>query len=109
MAVCLGVAFETDVYLVMLRSMLSDALVVSDREWSLVGMASHLSIRLEAKVAACCQVGKAAKARSDLQTSQVALERCCNADSTVVFEVGADIRSHDTASQCEHAERLELQ
>ena len=86
-----------------------DALVVSDRGWSPVGRANHLSMHLEAKVAAGCQVGKAAKARSDLQTSQVALERCCNADSTVVFEVVADIRSHGTAFQCEHAGRLELQ
>lgn len=102
-------AFETDVCPVMSRSTTYDALVVSDRELSLVGRANHLSMHLEAKVAAGCQVGRAAKARSDLPTSQVALERCCNADSTVVFEVVADSHSHDTASRCERAERPELQ
>jgi hypothetical protein len=70
---------------------------------------SHLSMHLEAKVAAGCQVGKAAQARTDLQTSQAARERYCNVDLTVVFEVAADNHSHDMASQCEHAGRPELQ
>lgn len=66
-------------------------------------------MRLEAKVAAGCQVGKEAQARNDLQTSQVALERYCSVDLTVVFEAAVDSRSHGRASRCEHVGRLELQ
>lgn len=90
--------------------MLYDALVALGLEWSLVAKeTSRLSVRLMAKAVAGYQVDRAAKARNDLQTSQVALERCCNGDLIAVFEVVADIRSHDTASRCEHVGRLELQ
>jgi hypothetical protein len=104
------VAFETGVYLVMSRLMMYDVLVVLDPGWNLVAKEmSRLSTHLTAKVAAGCQVGRAARVRNDPQTIQVALERCCNGGLIVVFEVAADTRSHDTASRCEHVGRLELQ
>jgi len=89
--------------------MMHDALVALDLGWSLAAKGtSHLSMHLEAKVAVDCQVDKAAQGRNDLQTSQVALEKYCSVDLTVVFEVAADNRSRDTASRCEHVERVEL-
>jgi hypothetical protein len=102
------VAFETGVYLVMSHSMLYDAQVVSDPGWNLVAKGSRLSVHLMAKAAADYQVDRAAKARNDLQISQVALERCCNGDSIAVFEVAADTHSHGTAFRCEHVGQLEL-
>lgn len=103
-------AFETGVYLVMSHLMMYDALVVSDLGLNLVAKEmSRLSMHLTAKVAAGCQVGRAAKARNDPRTNQGALERCCNGGLIVVFEVAADTRSHDTASRCEHVGRQALQ
>lgn len=102
--------FETGVSPVTSRSMLYDALVVSDLGSSLAAkVTSHLSMHLAAKVTAGCQVDKPAQARNDPQTSQVALEKYCSVYLTVVFEVAADNRSHGTASRCEHVVRLELQ
>jgi len=89
--------------------MLYDAQVVSDPGWNLVAKGSRLSVHLMEKAAADYQVDRAAKARNDLQTSQVALERCCNGDLIAVFEVAADTHSHDTASRCGHVGQLELQ
>lgn len=66
-------------------------------------------MHLAAKAAADCQVGRAAQARNDLPTSQVAPERYCNVDLTVAFEVVADNRSRGTAFRCEHVGQLVLQ
>jgi hypothetical protein len=102
------VAFATGVYLVMSHLMMYDALVVSDPGWNLAAKEmSRLSMHLTGKAADGYQAGRAAKARNDPQTTQVAPEKCCNGDLIVAFEVAADTRSHDMASRYEHAGQRE--
>jgi len=87
--------------------MLHDALEASDPEWNLgVKAMSHLSMHPEAKVVVDCQFDRAAKAHNDLQTSQGALEKCCNVDLNSVLKSAAGTHFHGTASQYEHVERL---